>query len=130
MNKAEIGRVLAILEVAYPNYFKELDATKKYAMGVLWERNFKEIPADIMFVAVDEWISKNKFPPSVAEIKDRLVGMYWDSFAYMNAIKYDTLILSEADKKWVLYVADSLSMFNRREEPKFFPEKDETKLLR
>lgn len=130
MNKVDVARVLSILEVAYPNAYRDMDDTKKMAVSVLWERRFSSLPAELVFSAVEELVGKSKFPPSVADVAEHLVGMYWDNLLYFSGMKHGTILLSEADKKWVLFVNNSLESFARNTDAPSLPTADETKLLR
>lgn len=104
MNKVDVAKILSILEVAYPHSYKDMDETKKMAMSALWERKFKDIPADLVFFAVDALIDHLKFPPSIAEVEEQLKEIYWDNFMNIWAYNSNTLHLSEDEIARVQYI--------------------------
>lgn len=80
MNKKEAAQVLAILHSSYPNFYKTL--TEETAQGVVsvWSLQFSDISADIVLMAINKLISTSKYPPTIAEIKEKLSGLYWEAF--------------------------------------------------
>ncbi len=79
MNNTEAWQILAILKAAYPASYNGM--TKKEATGTvhIWEMQFANMPADIVMMAVQKLIATNKFPPSVAEVKDKIKTIHWEA---------------------------------------------------
>lgn len=80
MTKSEATKILAILTAAYPNFYKNLSVEEANGVVSVWTIQFANIPADIIFMAVNKAISSCKYPPSIAEVKERITGLYWDAY--------------------------------------------------
>lgn len=76
MTRDETVKVLSILKVAYPNFYKGLSKQEASAVVNLWSMQFKNIPYDIVVIAVNKIIATNTFPPAIAEIKAKLKNIY------------------------------------------------------
>ena len=84
MTKEETIELMAILKAAYPNSYNGM--TKQEAIGVVavWHLHFAEVPADIVFMALQKAISASKFPPSINEVKTKLESVYWEACEAME----------------------------------------------
>ena len=78
MNKQEALQILAIMQAAYPNFYK---GTKEEAMGTVsvWCTQFSDMPAEIVLMAIHKLIGTNKFPPTVSEVKSKLVSIGYEA---------------------------------------------------
>ena len=72
MNKNEILMMLSILKVAYPNFYKDVSKEELEQTTNLYQEMFKGYDPKIVFIAVKELIATLKFPPTVADIKDKI----------------------------------------------------------
>lgn len=80
MTKQDAAQVLAILKAAYPASYQGM--TKQEATGTIsvWTMQFADMPVDIVLLAVHKLISSNKFPPTVAEVKQKLQSIHWETY--------------------------------------------------
>lgn len=80
MTKKEAVQILAILKAAYPSSYSGM--TKEEASGTVavWAMQFGDLPVDIVMMAVHKLIATNKFPPSVAEVKDKIKSIHWEAY--------------------------------------------------
>ncbi len=80
MTKKEALQILAILKAAYPSSYNNM--TKEEASGTvaIWAMQFAEMPVDIVMMAIHKLISTSKFPPSVAEVKDKIKAIHWEAY--------------------------------------------------
>jgi hypothetical protein len=104
MTREETSKILSYLKAAYPASFKDMAKNDMVMMLSLWERKFKEIPADLVFLAVDALIDYFKFPPSVSDVENQLEEIYWDNFMDLWAYNSGTLLLSDEKKERVQYI--------------------------
>lgn len=88
MNREETIKVLSILKVAYPNFYKGLSKEEASAVISLWQMQFAKMPGDVVCIAVNKLIATNKFPPAIAEVKAKLKDMY--SEAVVGLMSFDT----------------------------------------
>ncbi len=72
MTKNEMVQIMAVISAAYPRFYDKQTEADKIAALRLWYRHFEYVDYDVMFQAVDAVISKNKFPPAIAEIYENL----------------------------------------------------------
>ena len=79
MTKKEAIQILAILKAAYPASYQSM--TKEEASGTVgvWCMQFADMPVDIVMMAVQKLISTCKFPPSIAEVKDKIKTIHWEA---------------------------------------------------
>lgn len=80
MTKKEALQILAILKAAYPSSYNNM--TKEEASGTvaIWSMQFADMPVDIVMMAIHKLISTSKFPPSVAEVKDKIKSIHWEAY--------------------------------------------------
>lgn len=84
MNKKESAQVIAMLKAGYPNFYKHL--TEQDAQGIvsMWSMQFAEMPADIVLMALNKAISTNTYPPSIAEVKEKISSVHWEAYEMMS----------------------------------------------
>jgi len=72
MTREETKAILAILKAAYPNFYK--DMTKDDARNTvdLWATMFADNPAPIVTEAVRALICTLKYPPTIADVKEKI----------------------------------------------------------
>ena len=77
MNKQEAIKLLALIKVAYPTAYKDMDQASKQATVNMWEGSFPDVPYPIMEQAFNHFRMRSKFPPTVADMVDELKGIYY-----------------------------------------------------
>lgn len=84
MTKKEALQVLAILKAAYPDKF--YGVTEKDALGIVtvWAVQFADTSADIVFMAVNKWISLNTKPPTIADINQKISSIHWEAYELIS----------------------------------------------
>lgn len=72
MTRNEVQKIMAILEVSYPNWLSKLDDEKIKVMINLWTELFADDNADVIASAIKKIISSDTspFPPTIARIKE------------------------------------------------------------
>lgn len=73
MNKEEILKIIKILKISYPSYFRELQDDEIVLMTQLWEKKFKNYSLDQVSNAIDNLTSKSKYMPSISEVLSEIV---------------------------------------------------------
>lgn len=109
MDRVETSKILSYVKVAYPDKFKDMSREDMERMLSLWQRKFADIPADLVFMAVDELVSESRFVPSIADVMGKLSDIYWKNFEYRWASNCGTLMLSPEQKNRIDYVHNSLA---------------------
>lgn len=72
MNKQEAIKLLALIKVAYPMAYKDMDEATKKATVNMWAGSFPDVPYPIMEQAFNHFRMVSKFPPTVAEMVEEL----------------------------------------------------------
>ena len=98
MNKKETVQILAILKAAYPNFYKDMTTEEAQGTISVWALQFADMPADIVLMALNKAISTSKFPPTIAEIKEKMKSIYWEAYDKINPM-FDNSPLSEEEEK-------------------------------
>ena len=77
MNKQEAVRLLALIKVAYPTAYRDMDEASKKATVNMWQMSFQDVPYGIMEQAFNHFRMVSKFPPTVAEMVEELKHIYY-----------------------------------------------------
>lgn len=83
MTQDEAIKILAVLTAAYPHSYKSMTPEEANGVVAVWSLQFADVPADIVFMAVNMAISSCKFPPSISEVKEKLKKLFWDSYTLL-----------------------------------------------
>ncbi len=77
MNKRETGMVMAILQAAFPAYYRGLEKADALAAVNLWEEMFADEDVTTVLSAVKALIATqvDGYPPTVGKVKNKLVKM-------------------------------------------------------
>lgn len=75
MTKADAAKLVAIVVTAYPNYDKFRDEAAVTATVSLWASMFQSDDGRIVALALNKHIATNKWPPSVAEIRELMLEL-------------------------------------------------------
>ena len=79
MNREESIKLLALIKVAYPTAYKDMDDVSKKATVVMWHTTFANVPYQIMEMAFNRFRMSSKFPPTVAEMCEELKHLHWQA---------------------------------------------------
>ena len=77
MNREESIKLLALIKVAYPTAYKDMDNASKQATVNMWQTTFPNVPYQIMEMAFNRFRMASKFPPTVAEMCEELKHIHW-----------------------------------------------------
>ena len=114
MTNDEAMGVLAILQAAYPQSYRNVTVDDANGIAVMWGIQFADIPANIVLLAINKWISSNPFPPAISELKKKIADLYWESWQLLENNKRRKNLTPEQVKEYeqIYEVAESLR--NRR----------------
>jgi hypothetical protein len=108
MTREESIKLLALIKVAYPTAYKDMDRETKLATVNMWQMSFPTVPYVIMEMAFNSFRLKSKYPPTVAEMVDELRNSYYS--AVLNANVAQGMGDSDTYRR-CLYVMDHTSQF-------------------
>ena len=103
MNKQEAVKLLALIKVAYPTAYRDMDEASKLATVNMWAMSFPDVPYPIMEQALNHHRMVSKFPPTVAEMVAELKSIYLE--AMEQALIFHAIGDEEAVKKYEAIMA-------------------------
>jgi hypothetical protein len=116
MTPEETAGILSMITAAYPHVYKNLAEDEAKAVVMIWAVQFKDVPADIVFMATNKAIATSKYPPTIADVKAKLSSLYWEAYDIVNnneALK----IPGRIEKyKWIMEVTQD-AKFRAAAEP-------------
>ena len=77
MNKQEAVKLLALIKIAYPTAYRDMDDASKKATVNMWQMSFPDVPYPIMEQAFNHFRMVSKFPPTVAEMVEELKHIHF-----------------------------------------------------
>ena len=93
-----------MLAAAYPTAaIKNASPTEAEGIVTVWAIQFANIPADIVFMAINKHISKEKFFPSISEIKENLSGIHWDAYTAISGTRAKCMSAAQLDEYKRIY---------------------------
>ena len=110
MTQAESIKLLALIKLAYPNSYKDIDKDTQLATVNLWHQTFADTPLGIVEMALEHFVKKSKFPPTIADIIEELRLMNGEATMYMLSVGVGEK--REAYK----YIMDATAQYNGRED--------------
>ena len=75
MTRDETTMILGILKAAYPNFYKDMKTQELTAIIDLWEEMFESEDVNMVKQAVKDLINSSQYPPTIADIKDKLLDL-------------------------------------------------------
>ena len=103
MNKQEAVKLLALIKIAYPTAYRDMDDASKKATVNMWHMSFPDVPYPIMEQAFNHFRMVSKFPPTVAEMVEELKRIYFE--ATEGALVHKSLGNQEAVEQYRLVMA-------------------------
>ena len=79
MTLEESIKVLALIKLAYPTSYKDIDKDTQLATVKMWQRNFNSVPFSIMEMALDHFVKMSKFPPTIADMCEELRSIHYEA---------------------------------------------------
>ena len=105
MTREDSIKLLALIKVAYPSSYKDMDSASLEATVNMWRTSFPDVPYVIMEMAFNGFRMKSKFPPTVADFCEELKGLYWtacskarDPFITEDTVKRCEFIMDHTDR--------------------------------
>lgn len=108
MDKYEATCLLALVKLAYPNSYRDLDKRGVDATANMWAMSFPDVPYPIMEQAFNSLRMKLKFPPTVAEMAEEISHLYYET-AQMGDVQRQIGNHEAARRYYAL--SDSISRF-------------------
>lgn len=75
MTEQETIRIVTLIVMSYPSSEKFKDDTSLKGMVAVWKTIFKDDNAQLVEMAVQKHISVNKWPPSIAEVREQMINL-------------------------------------------------------
>ena len=79
MTLEESIKLLALIKLAYPNSYKDIDKDTQLATVNMWQRAFNTTPLAVMELALDHFVKTSKFPPTIADMCEELKCTHFEA---------------------------------------------------
>lgn len=97
MTKAETSKIMAILRVAYPGYYRDTSDTDAKVAINLWHTMLGHHSYDLVEAAAYSCIATSKWPPTIAEVNMEIARITWpDEMTEMEAWSLVTRALANS----------------------------------
>ena len=77
MNREEATKFLALIKIAYPKAYRNMDDDSVLATIFMWQNTFSDVPYEIMEIALDHFRKTSEFEPTVASMYKELKGLHY-----------------------------------------------------
>lgn len=72
MNKQDTENVLNIVNASYPHYLKHLTSIERKTQLAVWYDLLRDCDKDDVLAAVRKHVETSKFPPSIADVREKI----------------------------------------------------------
>lgn len=79
MTNEEAAKLLAMIKIAYPTSYRDLDEDSTRATIAMWQNTFADVPYVILTLAFENFRRRSKYPPTIAEMYEELKSLYYIS---------------------------------------------------
>lgn len=86
ITKAEIIKILTIIQTNYAQAYKDITKSSLSLMADVWYNSLKIYPKDIILKVVQYTLEKNTYPPTLADIINNLKEIVYLSFPNINEL--------------------------------------------
>lgn len=109
MSLEETIKLLALIKLAYPNSYKDIDKETQIATVNMWHRAFSGTPFGIIQIAFDHFVKGSKFPPTIADIIEKLQSMYYEAMG-------NVLTFSQGEQRKInQYIMEHTARYTRND---------------
>jgi hypothetical protein len=84
MTNEEAAKLLALIKVAYPTSYRDLDEDSTRATIAMWKNTFADVPYVILTLAFENFRRRSKYPPTIAEMYEELKALYYIAIGDMH----------------------------------------------
>lgn len=106
MTLEESIKLLALIKLAYPNSYKDIDKDTQLATVNMWHRAFDTVPFAIMELALDHFVKVSKFPPTIADVCEELKSIHFEAL--------QNVLSGGEQRKLSLYIMQQTERFTER----------------
>ena len=114
MTREESMKLLALIKVAYPYSYKDMDDATVKATVNMWFQSFSDVPYVLMEMAFNSFRVKSKYPPTVADFYEELSDLHWTACG----ILLDPFAVKDARVR-CQYIADYTERFKNKDKEFF-----------
>lgn len=75
MKKEDVAKILVILKTAYPNFYRNMRKEEVEETVELYQEMFADCDTKLVAVAVKELINTFQYPPTIADIKNKMYDL-------------------------------------------------------
>lgn len=79
MTRRQAAQLLAIIQLSYPTFYRDLDDKTRDATVNMWHASFWDVPYPLMEQGLNRYRMTNKYPPTVAEMVEELRHLHYQA---------------------------------------------------
>lgn len=79
MTQKELNQIMGLVKVNWPSAFKSLSNGEKKFLFSSWYITLRDLTASTVTLAVLQLVSSSKWPPTVAEIREKVKELYYEA---------------------------------------------------
>lgn len=106
MTVEESIKLLALIKLAYPNAYKNIDKDTQMGTVKMWQHNFCKVPFAIMEMALEHYQQTAEFQPSTANIREELKNMHYEALQ-------NVLFTNGEQRKLNQYIMEQTEQFKK-----------------
>ena len=99
MTLEDANKLLALAKANYSYAFKTMSTQDKMLLVHSWAFALQDIPADIVMIAFMKLLSTSKWLPTVAEIREKVKKLYYESCDHDEWARSEGLLPEESPQK-------------------------------
>ena len=79
MTRKELNQIMALVKVNWPSAFKGASDGEKKLLFSSWYITLRDLSASTVTLAILQLVSSSKWPPTVAEIREKVKSLYYQA---------------------------------------------------
>ena len=79
MTLEESIQFLALVKLAFPTSYRDLDKVSQKATVNMWHKAFSNVPYPIIELALNHWLKYSKYPPTIADMYEELRKLHGEA---------------------------------------------------
>ena len=113
MTRDEAIKILAVIKAAFPASYRNMTRDEANGTVMVWASQFANDPAEVVMIAVQKLIATSQFPPTIADVKSKMRGLYWESWMAVRQHDLGLAVMSAKQLEATTAVMNACERYNR-----------------
>lgn len=92
MTREDTVKIMAVIKVAYPGYYKDASKVDIAAAVNLWFSMLSDEPYGVVETAIKRLIAVNKWPPTISEVLEQIAAVKSGGACYLDEMEAWALV--------------------------------------